>query len=203
MSEVRMPTQKRSIEKKEKIIEKGFELMCKNGYYQTTTNDIAKYAEVSTGIIYQYFNDKKEIFIEGVKNYSDNIMFPMLDVLKRKDKKFDNLEETLDEILDIFIKKHTLTKKAHEEMIALSHQDEDIAEIFHFKEITMTKQIVEVLKENGFECDNFLEKVHIIIGIVENYCHEIVYHKHSILNYEAMKKEVITIITTMLDNYKS
>lgn len=203
MSEVRMPTQKRSIEKKEKIIEKGFELMCKNGYYNTNTNDIAKYAEVSTGIIYQYFNDKKEIFIEGVKNYSDNIMFPMLDVLKRKDKKFDNLEETLDEILDIFIKKHTLTKKAHEEMIALSHQDEDIAEIFHFKEITMTKQIVEVLKEKGFECDNFLEKVHIIIGIVENYCHEIVYHKHSILNYEAMKKEVITIITTMLDNYKS
>ena len=149
MSEVRMPTQKRSIEKKEKIIEKGFELMCKNGYYNTNTNDIAKYAEVSTGIIYQYFNDKKEIFIEGVKNYSDNIMFPMLDVLKRKDKKFDNLEETLDEILDIFIKKHTLTKKAHEEMIALSHQDEDIAEIFHSKEITMTKQIVEVLREKG------------------------------------------------------
>ncbi len=203
MSEVRMPTQKRSIEKKEKIIEKGFELMCKNGYYNTNTNDIAKYAEVSTGIIYQYFNDKKEIFIEGVKNYSDNIMFPMLDVLKRKDKKFDNLEETLDEILDIFIKKHTLTKKAHEEMIALSHQDEDIAEIFLSKEITMTKQIVEVLKENGFECDNFLEKVHIIIGIVENYCHEIVYHKHSSLNYEMMKKEVITIITIMLNNYKS
>lgn len=203
MSEVRMPTQKRSIEKKEKIIEKGFELMCKNGYYNTNTNDIARYAEVSTGIIYQYFNDKKEIFIEGVKNYSDNIMFPMLDVLKRKDKKFDNLEETLDEILDIFIKKHTLTKKAHEEMIALSHQDEDIAEIFLSKEITMTKQIVEVLKENGFECDNFLEKVHIIIGIVENYCHEIVYHKHSSLNYEMMKKEVITIITIMLNNYKS
>lgn len=203
MSEVRMPTQKRSIEKKEKIIEKGFELMCKNGYYNTNTNDIAKYAEVSTGIIYQYFNDKKEIFIEGVKNYSDNIMFPMLDVLKRKDKKFDNLEETLDEILDIFIKKHTLTKKAHEEMIALSHQDEDIAEIFHCKEITMTKQTVEVLKDNGFECDNFLEKVHIIIGIVENYCHEIVYHKHSSLNYEMMKKEVITIITIMLNNYKS
>ena len=96
-----------------------------------------------------------------------------------------------------------MTKKAHEEMIALSHQDEDIAEIFHSKEITMTKQIVEVLKDNGFECDNFLEKVHIIIGIVENYCHEIVYHKHSSLNYEMMKKEVITIITIMLNNYKS
>ena len=55
MSEIRIPTQKRSIEKKDKIVEKGFELMCENGYFNTSTNDIAKYAGVSTGIIYQYF----------------------------------------------------------------------------------------------------------------------------------------------------
>ena len=67
MSENRMPTQKRSIEKKNKIIEKGFELMCEKGFHNVSTPDIAKAAEVSTGIIYQYFNDKKEIFIEGVK----------------------------------------------------------------------------------------------------------------------------------------
>ena len=44
MSEIRIPTQKRSIEKKDKIVEKGFELMCENGYFNTSTNDIAKYA---------------------------------------------------------------------------------------------------------------------------------------------------------------
>lgn len=81
MSEIRIPTQKRSIEKRNKIIEKGFELMCNNGYYNTNTNDIAKYAEVSTGIIYQYFNDKKEIFIEEVKIYSNNIMFPIFSLI--------------------------------------------------------------------------------------------------------------------------
>ena len=63
MKTVRTPKQKRSVEKKLKIIEKGFELMCDNGYYKTNTNDIAKYANVSTGIIYQYFTDKKDIFI--------------------------------------------------------------------------------------------------------------------------------------------
>ena len=88
MSEIRIPTQKRSIEKKDKIVEKGFELMCENGYFNTSTNDIAKYAGVSTGIIYQYFNDKKEIFIEGVKNYSDTIMFPILDILKNNNLKY-------------------------------------------------------------------------------------------------------------------
>lgn len=102
-------------------------------------------------------------------------------------------------MLNIFIKQHTLTKKAHEEMIALSHLDEDIAEIFHDKEIMTTKRIVEVLKSNQINTDNLFEKVHIIIGIVENYCHEIVYHKHKSINYDVMKKEVIKIISTILN----
>ena len=58
---VREPIQKRSIEKKEKIIEYGFELICDKGYYNTNTAEIAKAAGVSTGIVYQYFNDKHDI----------------------------------------------------------------------------------------------------------------------------------------------
>ena len=47
----RIPTQKRSIEKRNKMIEKGFKLMCEKGYYNTSTPDIAESAGVSTGII--------------------------------------------------------------------------------------------------------------------------------------------------------
>lgn len=200
MSETRIPTQKRSIEKRNKIIAYGFELMCNKGYYNVSTNDIAKYAEVSTGIIYQYFNDKKDIFIEGIKNYSDNIMFPILSVLKNNDVKINNLESLLNEMLDIFIKQHTLSKNAHEEMLALSHLDSDIAEIFHQKELDTTTVIVKTLKENNISSENLFEKVHIVIGIVENYCHEMVYHHHKTMNYDVMKKEVIKIITNILTN---
>ena len=62
MGEIREPIKKSSIEKKNKIIEKGFELICNNGYYNVNCCDIAKYSGVSTGIIYQYFKDKKDIF---------------------------------------------------------------------------------------------------------------------------------------------
>lgn len=41
-----------SLEKKEKIIKAGFDLMCKKGYYNTNTVEIAKFAGVSTGIVY-------------------------------------------------------------------------------------------------------------------------------------------------------
>ena len=195
----RMPTQKRSIEKRDRIIKLGFELMCNNGYFNTNTNDIAKYADVSTGIIYQYFNDKKEIFIEGFKEYSNSIMFPILDIIKNNKISFDNVEKLLDTMLDLFIKKHTLSKKAHEEMIALTHMDSDIANIYHENEIQVTNMIVDVLKNNDICSDNLFEKVHIIIGLVENYCHEIVYHKHESINYDVMKNEVIRTICYLLD----
>ena len=195
----RMPTQKRSIEKRDRIIKLGFELMCNNGYFNTNTNDIAKYADVSTGIVYQYFNDKKEIFIEGFKEYSNSIMFPILDIIKNNKISFDNVEELLDTMLNLFIKKHTLSKKAHEEMIALTHMDSDIANIYHENEIQVTNMIVDVLKNNDICSDNLFEKVHIIIGLVENYCHEIVYHKHESINYDVMKNEVIRTICYLLD----
>ncbi len=195
----RMPIQKRSIEKRERIIKLGFELMCNNGYFNTNTNDIAKYADVSTGIVYQYFNDKKEIFIEGFKEYSNSIMFPILDIIKNNKISFDNVEELLDTMLNLFIKKHTLSKKAHEEMIALTHMDSDIADIYHDNEIQVTNMIVDILKSNDICFDNLFEKVHIIIGIVENYCHEIVYHKHESIHYDIMKNEVISTICYLLD----
>ncbi len=198
MSETRMPVQKRSVEKRERIVRNGFELMCNNGYFNTTTSDIAKYVGVSTGIIYQYFNDKKEIFIEGFSKYSDDIMFPILDILKNNTIKLDNMEKLLNEMLNVFIEKHTLLKREHEEMLALAHLDEDIDKIFLEQEVEATKAVTNVLRENGIGGEGLEERVHIIIGIVENYCHEIVYHKHSILNYDVMKNEVINVICHML-----
>lgn len=198
MAETRIPTQKRSIEKRNKIIEKGFELMCEKGYYNTNTTEIAKYADVSTGIIYQYFNDKKDIFLEGVKNYSNSILYPMINILEEKSMDINNLDKIIEDVINKFITKHTISKKAHEELMAMSHLDEDISNIFKDSEIEMTEKIVSLLKENNIILENEEEKVHIIIGIVDNLCHEIVYHNHKKLNYDIMKKEVIKIILNIL-----
>ena len=198
MSEIRVPTQKRSIEKRNKIIEKGFELMCEKGYYNISTPDIAEAANVSTGIIYQYFNDKKEIFIEGVKNYSNTIMFPMLTILETENIKIDNIQELLKSMINTYIKNHTISKKAHEELMAMSHLDEDIANIFKESEFEMTNRILKVLEYNNIKFEKPIEKIHIIIGMVENLCHEIVYHKHNKIDYENMQNEVIKIVINLL-----
>ena len=198
MGSVREPIKKSSIEKKQRIIKLGFELMCEKGYHNVNTVDIAKYADVSTGIIYQYFSDKRDIFIEGVKNYSSNIMFPMIDILDNTKIDKNNLEKILNSMIDSFINTHKMSKKAHEELIAMSHIDDEINQIFKDNELKMNEKIVNTLKYNNFSVKNLNEKVHIIIGLIDNFCHEIVYHAHKSLNYDEMKKEVINIVLYLL-----
>ena len=165
MGEIRNPIKKSSIEKKNKILEKGFTLMCEKGYHNVNCVDIAKYAGVSTGIIYQYFTDKRDIFIEGVKNYSSNIMFPMIDILDNTKIDKNNLEKILNSMIDSFIDTHKMSKKAHEELIAMSHIDDEINQIFKDNELKMNEKIVNTLKYNNFNVKNLNEKVHIIIGL--------------------------------------
>ena len=142
MPEIRIPKQKNAIIKRDRIIEKGFELMCENGFYNTSTPDIAKYANVSTGIIYQYFNDKKDIFIEGIKNYSNSIMFPMIELLENEKVNLKDIDKLLDKLIEKLIKSHNISKKAHEEIVAMAHLDDDISEIFKNSEFETTKKIV-------------------------------------------------------------
>ena len=171
-SEIREPIQKRSIEKKEKIIHSGFELICEKGYYNTNTAEIAKLAGVSTGIVYQYFKDKHDILIEGIKLYANSIFFPMLAV-SNTDVKItaNNFPSILRQMIDKFINNHKLSQTAHEEIISMTHSDKEVAKLFHNAEMEITTSVTSILLKNGFKTENINEKVHIAIGMIDNLCH--------------------------------
>jgi AcrR family transcriptional regulator len=195
---VREPIQKRSIEKKEKIIKYGFDLICEKGYHCTNTAEIAKAAGVSTGIVYSYFSDKHDILLEGLKRYSNNIFYPSIDFIKDININEKNLDEIIRKIISQFVKNHKLSQSAHEEITAMAHSDIDVANIFHENEIEMTNVITQLLNENGFNHSDLVERVHIIIGLIDNICHETVYHKHKNINYDVMTNIVVNEIKHIL-----
>lgn len=197
-NEVREPIQKRSIEKKEKIIKYGFDLICEKGYYSTNTAEIAKAAGVSTGIVYSYFNDKHDIFLAGLKRYGNNIFYPNIDFIKDIEINKNNLDEIIRKTISQFVKDHKLSQSAHEEITSMAHSDKDVANFFHENEIEMTNVIVELLQKNGFNYSDLIERVHIIIGLIDNICHEIVYHKHKNINYDNMTNIVVSEIVHIL-----
>lgn len=198
INEIREPIQKRSIEKKKKIIKAGFELICEKGYYNTNTAEIAKAASVSTGIVYQYFKDKHDILVEGIKKYASDIFYPMLTVTSNIKIDKNNLDVVLRNMINTFIENHKLSQIAHEEIMAMTHSDKEIAEFFQENEMAMTKNISKILLDNGFDARNLDEKVHIAIHLIDDLCHEIVYHKHKDLDYDIMINLVIENILNLI-----
>ena len=198
MGTIREPIKKSSIKKKEQIIKSGFNLMCEKGYHNVTSIDIAKSAGVSTGIIYQYFKDKRDIFIEGIKDYANSIMFPLIDIQNEALITKKDLENLILNVIDNDIKTHKIKKVAHEELMAMSNFDDEISKIFKDNEMIMTNKFAQILISNGFKENHIKEKVHIALGLIDNYCHEVVYHKHEELNREDMEEEILKIIVNML-----
>ena len=81
----------------------------------------------------------------------------------------ENLNETITKIIDNYIKRHTLSKKAHQELSAMSCLDEEIESIFKKNEMQMTENILKILKENNINTKNQKEKIHIVIVLIYNY----------------------------------
>lgn len=194
---IREPIQKRSIEKKQKIIKSGFDLICQKGYYNTNTAEIAKAAGVSTGIVYQYFNDKHDILLEGIKLYAGDIMYPVANNFPT-DVSPDNLKTVLKEVINKFIENHKLSQVAHEEIMSMTHSDKEIANFYREREMYTTKTISNILIRNGFDKTYIDERVHISINLIDDLCHEIVYHKHNELNYDIMINLVLDTIVNLL-----
>lgn len=190
----REPQQKRSIEKKNRIIETGFRLMCENGYQKTTTADIAKAAGVSTGIIYSYFKDKRDIFICGLETYGNQTLLPVYEQIT------PNLDvyKSMETIIDSLIQSHKLFENAHKEIAALTMTDETIARIMFETELQITKQLEQLLTKAGFDAQNLPEKTHIIYNLVESLCHELTFHQHDGLDYASMRQIVTDTIVFIL-----
>lgn len=195
---IREPKQKRAIEKKEKIIDAGFELICENGYYNTNTAEIAKKAGVSTGIVYQYFKDKYSIFMAGLEKNGEDIFFPMLKLDSKKIDK-NNFEITMKEMIQKYIKNHKMSKTAHEEITSMIHSNPDVAKYFYKRELLMTETLTNLFIESNFKNENLKEKVHVMIGLIDNLCHEIIYHKHDGMDYDAMTDIVIKSIKDLFN----
>ncbi len=199
MSEtVREPVQQRSIDKKNRIIEAGYELFAKNGYYNTNTVEIAKQAGVSTGIVYGYFRDKRDILIEVLDIYIDNVFQPVLNMFSTISMPLD-FNFLITHVIDETVKTHQNNAAIHEALHSMSYTDEAIRNKFLELEKKMTLSIVNALKKCGYDKDDLSERVHLAMETVQSYAHECVYDKHDYVDYSLMRTIIIKTIKTIFE----
>ncbi len=196
--EIRQPKQERSIEKKNKIVQAGYELFAEVGYYNTNTAQIAKRAGVSTGIVYGYFKDKRDILLDVLNIYVKNAFAPILAMMENlcAPVNFDFIaKRVLDGAIDI----HKSNANIHEALHSLSHTDKDINDKFIALEDEITLKIADKLASLGVECAHINEKIHFAMDIVQSFSHEYVYDNHTYINYDDMRKIVERTIVALFD----
>lgn len=183
---VRNPQQRRSIDKKNRIIAAGYKLFAEKGYYGTNTAEIAKEAKVSTGIVYGYFRDKRDILVEVLDLYIQNAYDPLFSMLEAISVPID-YDVLIADMIDKVVSIHAKNAAIHEALDSLSHTDTKIRDTFVSLENELSSRIVAKLTEAGLNADGVQEKVHLSIKLVASYAHEYVYDKHEYLSYPRLR----------------
>jgi Transcriptional regulator len=178
----RIPTQKRALEKYNRILEAAYKLFNEKGYYNTTTADISKEANVATGSVYAYFEDKKEIYIKVVERLNEKFIHPTLNFWVENGDKLLNNEEEAKKLFRVFIKMmikyHDFSKTFHDEMEALTLLDEDIAAVRKEQLRLRDKNMDEIFRVLSFPFNSEVEKnifYHYSLFVIDDLCHKLVY----------------------------
>lgn len=193
---IREPQQKRSIDKKKRIIDAGYKLFAEKSYFETNTAEIAKEAGVSTGIVYGYFRDKKDILLEVLDIYIEKIFNPIFKMFNEISKPV-NFDEIIPHIIEMTVKIHQNNSGIHQALHSMSNSDNDVREKFMFLEEKITSCLEINLSKNDYSPDDLRERIHLSMEIIQSYAHERVFDNHSYINYNKMHTIVIDMIMHM------
>ncbi|EJO5347379.1 TetR/AcrR family transcriptional regulator [Clostridium botulinum] len=178
----RIPTQKRALEKYNRILDAAYKLFNEKGYYNITTADIAKEADVATGSLYAYFEDKKHIYIKVIEKLNEKFIYPTHNFwVENVDKQLNNEEEAKElfkMFIEMMIKKHDFSKTFHDEMEALTLLDEDIARVRREQEKRRDENIADIFSVLSIPFKGEEEKnifFHYSFFIIDDLCHKIIY----------------------------
>lgn len=144
---IRKPKQTRSIETKEKILKTALKLFCENGFYKTTTNEIAKQASVPIGSLYSYFKNKDMILLEILADYDQSFLDKIDNAIEEKIN-FSKSDKRIwiKIIIETLIELHNESKEFILELQALNHSMPEVAEIHYAHYLKIKEKIIESLE---------------------------------------------------------
>lgn len=195
--DVRIPKQKRSIEKKERIIKAAFHVFNQKGYFGTSTAEIAKEADLSTGSVYAYFSDKKDILLACLYQFGDIFIQNLKEAFGNISAN-DDMLEVVKNILRVSVESHTHNRIYHDEVMSLHYRDLDVRKYFTQTQKAVTAIILDQIKVNGYTFLYPNEQSFIIYQLVEGLEDELVFDHSPDIDHEVLLNECAGIIYSLL-----
>lgn len=162
------------------------------------TAEIAKKAGLSTGTVYAYFKDKKDILLECL--YKNGKFFRNKIVSEfSKLSESNDLFVTVKSILNVFVEFHNVyPKKSHDELMALVHTDKDLMEYFQYIKTTMMDAVVAQLNKSGIELKHEKEQSFLMYSLIENIEDELAFDINPDLDKDVLIDECTRVIVSMI-----
>lgn len=195
---IKTPVQQRSIDKKNRLLKAGLDLMRERGYYHVNAAEIAKAAGVSTGIFYRYFENKMDLVLEIMNQIVNDRFKPLIREFIQKDMDQTNFITFISKLLDELSEIHEGLGILHNDVNTLLSTDETKCNLWMTLEDQIMQLFVNAAKQSNLEMVNPEEKVHIAYNLVESYCHEKAFHKHDYIDYDILKQEIIKTLVHII-----
>lgn len=183
----RIPKKVNSIEKKERLAETCFYLICENGFQNINSSIICDRAKVSVGTFYAYYKDINDIIEYSLKKYSLPILFPIHNNLNLLKFNKNTITKTINKMFNISLEVHTMTNKSHQNILSVIYSNQNYLN-FHKKSFdNEVEAIYQKCLQNGFKEENLKETIHTTLILIESFVHDKTFNKSSYIDYEKQK----------------
>ena len=195
-ADTRVPKQQRSKEKKQRIKDAAVILMSEKGYHSTSSNEIAKKADVSIGTFYSYFKDKKALYAELVEDIYNTVLEPVDFSSLPEDM---SVEDTVYMYISFIFKGHGIMPEFQREIASLSEQSDEFREIEMAQKKRTTEMFVQMLGNcrDQIKIKDINTASYIILTMVEAVVHDTMFHNKG-KNIKAVTRELTTLIVNYL-----
>lgn len=178
-------------------MEAGLELFSNKGLNGTSTNEIAQKAGVSIGTFYSYFENKKTLFLEILKNHLDTFVTGIYAL--RIDDSTPIREIVRDHVSKAFLT-FDINPSFHKEALVMKFSDTDVLRLFADVEQEQLAIISALLGHYYPERspDDLYVVAKVIHSAVENVAHHVMFLKSPFDRYR-----LIDGLTDMIFQYVS
>lgn len=195
---LRVPQQKRSIAKKEQIIEAAERVFKRSGFFGTTTDEIAKEAGFSVGSVYSYFADKKDILIACCNRFGQSLTDDICEEIGNLSDTGD-IQETIRRAVEILQKSHVgYSHIYHDEVMSLQYRDADVKNYFIGIQKSLMDAVMKAMDSKGYAFTYPEEQTFLLFQMLEGIEDELAFHENPKIDHDILIQQCVQLIASML-----
>ena len=200
LSPRKRPTQRRSQETVDAILEAGARVFAQRGFAGGTTNHIAETAGVSVGSLYEYFPNKGAILVAIAQRQLDRMIADVQHAIAA-----ESPDEPLGDLLGRFVRTMLDVHEADPELHRVIFGEAPHPSELHACVLQMEETLAHTIEARLSTCPEVAVRdtdtaAHLAVQTVEALTHRFVHHGIHELGREAFVDEVVVLLRSYLAN---